>query len=120
MPLPPPRPNPAPPKQDDCEDHRLAMRAWDKQPYWRCGHARRSPFTGTFFSEMASWPGYALAAARQALPMSWRAELIVEELRQRGQKCAPCRAQDRRVRRAAALVIAAAIAVLLVGWRLHG
>ena len=86
---------------------------------WHCTHRRSSPLAGTDFSDLANWPGYALAATLQ-FGSPFPAELVVVEIEQRRLKCPACRAQDRRVRRAWALIIVAALLVLLVGWRLRG
>ena len=85
---------------------------------WRCDHRRSSPLIGTDFSDLATWPSFALAAALQWGP-PFPAELVTLELLQRRASCPACRAQDRRVRRAWALVIAAALVVLVVGWRIR-
>jgi hypothetical protein len=86
---------------------------------WHCAHRRSSPLVGTDYSDLARWPNFALAAALQN-GHPFPAELVTLELEQRRLKCRACRAQDRRVRRAWALVALAALVVLLVGWRLHG
>lgn len=86
-------------------------------PHWLCGHHRSSPLAGTDFSDLANWPGHALAAALQ--PELFPRELIWLELEQRRLKCPACRSQDRRVRRAWFWVGIAAVVVMLVGWRLQ-
>jgi hypothetical protein len=86
--------------------------------HWRCYHRRSSPLAGTDFSDLANWPGYALATTLH-FGSPFPVELVVLELEQRRLKCPACRAQDRHVLRAWALLAAAALLVLLVGWRLH-
>jgi hypothetical protein len=86
---------------------------------WHCLHRRSSPLIGTGFSDLATWPSFALAAALDS-GSPFPTELILLELLQRDMKCPACRAQDRRVRRGWALVFLAGLIVLVVGWRLHG
>jgi len=86
---------------------------------WRCDHRRSSPLIGTDFSDLARWPSFALAAALQN-GNPFPAELVALEVEQRRLKCPACRAQDRRLRRAWALLIAAALLLLLVAWRARG
>lgn len=86
--------------------------------HWRCYHRRTSPLAGTGYAEIAHWPSFALEAAQTSLPVPHWA--IAVELQERRLKCPACRAQDRRVRRAWALVAAAALLVLLIGWRCRG
>ena len=80
---------------------------------WRCAHRRSSPLLGTFFADLASWPGYALAAALEC--DQFPRGLIRLELEHL--KCPACRAQDRRVRRGYAGLVLLAMVLLLVGWR---
>ena len=83
---------------------------------WSCGHHRAPTRWSNYDSPLA----YPLEYwAKHAVTLTARRE-IAEEVEQRRQKCPACRAQDRRVRRAWCLVIAAALVVLLVGWRIHG
>jgi hypothetical protein len=86
---------------------------------WLCSHRRSSPLAGTDFSDLANWPSYALAATLQSGGL-FPADAIALELKQRRLKCPACRRQDRRVRSAWVLLIAAALLVLLVGWRIRG
>lgn len=86
---------------------------------WRCGHRRTSPLAGTEFSDLASWPGFALAAALESGGLFPR-ELIVAELEQRRLRCPACRDQARRAQNHwAALGFAVGIAIVCL-WRCAG
>jgi hypothetical protein len=86
-------------------------------PLWACGHHRKTVsrhLSGASDELLRAW-----AAEHPNAPGRW-GEQVATEIRRRRSRCPACAAQYRRVRRAWALVIAAALVVLLVGWRIHG
>ncbi len=119
MPQKPPRPNPPPPLDCDSDgavnvkESLRAMRKWDGQPHWQCGHVRRgstwSQYNTFFGAPLSYWARHADSPAARVA--------ITQELRERAQECPPCaRATLKRRQHWSAIAIAAAL-LLLVCWR---
>lgn len=90
MPQRPPAPNPAPPRQDNCPEYRVALARWRNAPHWRCGHARRDKY------KLAHLP--ASAVFEECARHFVGPQIAAAELLERDQECPFCAASTRRIR----------------------
>jgi hypothetical protein len=120
MPQKPPAPHPAPPIDCDSDgvvnqkETRLAMRAWDKLPHWRCGHVRRgnqwSKYDTFFGSPLSYWAKHADSATAR--------DEVAQELRERSQECPTCAMATRQLRQrwAAGALVAGLLCFAAWSW----